>query len=66
MSCGVPVITTGYGGALTFIHEANAFLVPIQGFVGMGWDRNGRVKSRRAHFLGIGWWSRIGRRWRGV
>ncbi|KAK8806472.1 hypothetical protein WA538_003568 [Blastocystis sp. DL] len=32
MSCGVPVITTGYGGALTFIHEANAFLVPIQGF----------------------------------
>lgn len=51
MSCGVPVITTGYGGALTFINEANAFLVPIQGFVAIGWVVDGRAKSRRERFL---------------
>ena len=34
MSCGVPVITTGYGGPLTFINEENAFPIPIQGYVG--------------------------------
>ena len=63
MSCGVPVITTGYGGALTFINEANAFLVPIQGFVAMEWDVDGRAKSRRERFLDIGWWNRTGRTW---
>ena len=33
MSCGIPVITTGYGGPLTFINEENAFPIPIQGYV---------------------------------
>ena len=33
MSCGVAVVTTGYGGPLTYVNEYNAYLIPIQGYV---------------------------------
>mgnify|MGYP001660681991 CR=1 FL=1 len=29
MSCGVAVVTTGYGGPLTYVNEYNAYLIPI-------------------------------------
>ncbi len=30
-ACGVPVITTAWSGHLTFLNEANSYLIPIQG-----------------------------------
>ena len=33
MSCGRPVITTGYGGALTFINKNNSYPISVGNYV---------------------------------
>ena len=33
MSCGIPVITTGYGGALTFINKNNSYPISVEKYV---------------------------------
>ena len=38
MSCGRPVVTTGYGGPLAFLHKNNSFPIPVSRFVAChGW-----------------------------
>lgn len=33
MSCGIPVITTGYGGVLTFINKNNSYPISVGNYV---------------------------------
>lgn len=33
MSCGIPVITTGYGGVMTFINANNSYPIPVGNYV---------------------------------
>ena len=41
MSCGRVVITTGYGGALTFINGNNSIPISVRSYVGSGGESEG-------------------------
>lgn len=52
MSCGIPVITTGYGGVLTFINKNNSYPISVGNYVCIFHPRYEQITIEKGPFKG--------------